>query len=72
LVRPTEEDLGGEVPAQLATERALNIDGLKWELHDAGRYIAAASLAGDYKQSPLDDWKSEGHFLSIGEDEAKM
>jgi hypothetical protein len=36
LVRPTEEDLGGQVPAQLAAERALDGDGLKGELLPTG------------------------------------
>jgi hypothetical protein len=34
---------------------------MKWELRDAGWNVAAASFAGNDKQFPLDDWKSEGH-----------
>jgi hypothetical protein len=45
LVRPTEEDLRGKIPAKFATEGALNGNGLKWKFLDAGRHIAAASLA---------------------------
>jgi hypothetical protein len=72
LVGATEKDLRRQVPALFATEGALNVDGLKRELPDAVRHVAAASLAGDHEQSPLDGWESEGHFLSIGEYEAKM
>jgi hypothetical protein len=67
LVRPTEEDLRWQVPAQLAAEGTLDGDRLKWELLDAGRHIAAASLAGDDERSPLDGWESECHCHSIGE-----
>jgi len=49
LVRPTEEDLGGQVPAQFATEGALNGDGLEREFPDAGWNIVAAFLAGDHE-----------------------
>jgi hypothetical protein len=45
LVRPTEEDLRRQVPAQLAAQGTLNRDGLKGELSDAGWNVAAASLA---------------------------
>jgi hypothetical protein len=47
LVRPTEEDLGGQVPAQFAAEGARHHNGLEWELLPARRHIAAATLAGD-------------------------
>jgi hypothetical protein len=47
LVRPTEEDFGRQVPAKFATQEALNVDGLKWELLPARGHIAAAPLAGD-------------------------
>jgi len=47
LIRSPEEDLRWKVPAQLAAEGALNRDGLKGELPDAGRHVAAASLACD-------------------------
>jgi len=49
LVRPTDEEFGGQVPAQLATEGALDGDGLKAEFPDAGRNVAAASLAGHHE-----------------------
>jgi len=45
LVRTTEEDLGGKVPAQLAAEGALDGDGLKWKVVPASGHIAAAFLA---------------------------
>jgi hypothetical protein len=38
---------GRQVPTQFATEGALNRDGLKRKLPDAGWNIAAASLARD-------------------------
>jgi hypothetical protein len=72
VVRTAQVDLRRQVPAQLAAEGALDRDRLEGEFLPTGGHIAAAALTGDYKQSPLDDWKSEGHFLSIGEDEAKM
>ena len=46
LVRFAEEDLRGEVPALFTTQGTLDRDGLKWELPDAGRHVAAALLAG--------------------------
>jgi hypothetical protein len=49
LVRPTEKNFGGQVPAQFATELALNGDGLEREFADAGGHIAAASLAGHHE-----------------------
>jgi hypothetical protein len=72
LVRPTEEDLGGQVPAKFATKRAFNGDGLKRRFIPTSGHIAAAPLAGDDEQSPLDSWESECHSLSIGEYEAKI
>ena len=36
LVRSPEEHLRGAVPAQFATDGALDRDGLKWEFLDAG------------------------------------
>jgi hypothetical protein len=35
LLGATEEDLGGQIPAQLAAQGTLNVDGLKRELPDA-------------------------------------
>jgi hypothetical protein len=72
LVRPTEEDLGGKVPAQFAAERALDGDGLKWKVIPDSGHITAAPLAGDHKLSPLDAWESECHCPSIGEIKAKV
>jgi len=54
LVGPTEEDFRGEVPAQFATERARNGDGLRWKVIPASGHVAAAPFAGDHEQSPLD------------------
>jgi hypothetical protein len=42
LVRPTEEDLGGQVPARLAAQAALNGDGLEREFPDARLFILFA------------------------------
>jgi hypothetical protein len=53
LVRPTEKNFGGQVPAQFAAKRALNGDGLKGELPDAGWNVAAASLASDDEALPI-------------------
>jgi len=72
LVRPTEEDLGGQVPAQLAAEGTLDRDRPKRELLDAGRHIAVAPLAGDDENLALDGWESECHRHIIGEYEANM
>jgi hypothetical protein len=72
LVWSPEEDLGGQVPAQLAAQGALNGDGLKWKVVPARWDIAAAPLAGDDEQSPLDCWEPECHLPSIGEHEAKI
>jgi hypothetical protein len=45
LVRPTEEDLRWQVPAQFAAQWALDGDGLKWKVVPASGHIAAAFLA---------------------------
>ena len=47
MVRLSEENFGGQVPQQFATEGALNGDGLERKLLQAGGHIAAAPLAGD-------------------------
>jgi hypothetical protein len=47
LVRATEEDFRGQVPAQFAAEGALNRDGLKRKFVPARWNVAAASLACD-------------------------
>ena len=49
LVRSPEEDLRWKVLAQFATEGALDGEGLKGELPDAGWNIAAALLAGHHE-----------------------
>jgi hypothetical protein len=67
LVRPTEEDLGRQVPAKFATERAFHGDGLKWKVIPASGHISAAPFAGDDEQSPLYAWEAECHCMSIGE-----
>jgi hypothetical protein len=72
LVWPTKEDLGGKVPAQLAAKGALDRDGLKWKVVPASGHIAAAPLASDDEQFPLDGWESECHPPSIGEVKAKI
>jgi hypothetical protein len=61
LVRPTEEDLGGQVPAQFAAEGTLDRDRLERELPDAGWHIAAAPFAGDHEDLALDGWEAECH-----------
>jgi hypothetical protein len=53
LVRPTEKYLGGKVPTRFAAKRALNSDGLKGELNDAGWNVAAAFLARNYEALPI-------------------
>jgi hypothetical protein len=40
-----EEDFGGQVPVQFATEGALDGDGLEREFFDAGWNVEAAPLA---------------------------
>jgi hypothetical protein len=72
LVWPTDEDLGGQVPAWFAAERALNGDGLEREFREASGYIAAATLAGYDEQSPLDVGEPKCHTASIGEKRAKL
>ena len=72
LVRATEKNFGGQVPALFATEGTLDRDGLKRKLRDAGRHIAAALLACGHEQSPLYGWESECHSPSIGESKAKV
>ena len=49
LVRPTEEDLRWQVPAQFAAEGAFDRDGLKRKFPDAGRHISAAPFAGHHE-----------------------
>jgi hypothetical protein len=45
LVKSPEGDLRRQVPTQFAAEGALDGNGLKGELPDAGWNVAAASLA---------------------------
>jgi hypothetical protein len=49
LVGVSEEDFGGQVSPQFAAQGALDLDGLKGELPDAGWNVAAASFAGDHE-----------------------
>jgi len=72
LVRPTEEDLAGQVPAQLATKGTRDGHRLKGELVPARGHIAAAPFASDHEVSTLDGWEAECHSLSIGEVKAKV
>jgi len=53
LIDSSKEDLGGQVAAILAAQRALHNDGLERELSHAGRDIPAAFLASHYKGLPL-------------------
>jgi hypothetical protein len=46
LVRATEEDFRGQIPARFTAEGTINGDGLKRKLPDTGWDIAAATLAG--------------------------
>ena len=75
----TSRDERGSLPFCLAchhprTERKnwFLCAGTVSELTDAGWNITAAPFAGHDEQSPLDDWESECHFPSIGEEEANM
>ncbi|MGC9293631.1 MAG: hypothetical protein ACP5EP_13220, partial [Acidobacteriaceae bacterium] len=72
LVKPTEEDLARQVPAQFAAQGALDGDGLKRKFLTPGWYVAAAPLAGDHEVPTLDDWEAECHSLSIGEYKTKV
>ena len=47
LVRPTEKDFSGEVPARFATEGTRDGDGLERKFLPTGEHVAAAPLAGD-------------------------
>ena len=49
MVGATEEDLRGEVPAQLAAERAFDRDGLEGKFLPARGHVAAAAFAGDHE-----------------------
>ena len=70
LVGFSEEDLGGKVPTQFATEGALNSDGLKGELPDAGWNVAAALLAGHHEALPISGhWE---HGSMVGECKANV
>jgi len=54
LVRSAEEDLRWQVPAQFATQWALDGDRLEGELLPARGHIAAAPFAGDHEVPTLD------------------
>jgi hypothetical protein len=64
LVRPTEEDLRGQVPAYLATQGTLDRDRLKRKLLPARGHIAAAPLACDDEVPTLDGGEAECHSLT--------
>jgi len=53
LVRPTEEDLCGQIPSQLTAKAALNRYGLKRKFLPARRHVAAASLALHHEGLPI-------------------
>ena len=67
-MRDTQVDLRGQVAPQLLTERAVHHDGLKRERRYASRNLTTALLARHYKLLSLDNWESECHETSIGED----
>lgn len=60
--------LRGQVALQLVTERAGHHDGLEGERRYASRNLTTALLARHYKLLSLDNWESECHETSIGED----
>jgi hypothetical protein len=66
LVRSPEEDLIGKVPAQFATERALDRDGLEREFPDAGWNVAAAPFAGN--DEGFAAYRAREHVAMIGEE----
>ena len=72
LVRSAEEDLRWQVPAQFATQWALDGDRLEGELLPARGHIAAAPFAGDHEVPTLDAGEAECHSMSIGEVKAKV
>jgi hypothetical protein len=72
LVRPTEEDFRGQVPAQFATQGTLDGDRLERKLIPPGGHVAAAAFAGHREQSPLDGGEPECHSTSISEIKAKL
>jgi hypothetical protein len=65
LVGPAQEHLRRHILPPLATQRTLKNDGLKRELLQPGRHIAAAPLAGDHKK--LACWRTVKHTGIIGE-----
>ena len=70
LVRPSEEDFGGQVPAKFAAEGTLDGDGLERKFLPASGHIAAAFFAGDHEGlAARRRWE---HGNIIGEYKAKM
>lgn len=68
LVRPTKEEFRRQVPARVTAKRTLNGDGLKWELSQTGRHVAAAALAGDHEGFAVSGCLE--HASMIGENKA--
>jgi hypothetical protein len=52
LIDPSKEDLGRQIAALFATQRALHNDGLKREFGHAGRDVPEAFLASHNKGLP--------------------
>ena len=61
MMRLAQKHLRGQVPAQFATEGALDRDRLKRKFILARGHIAAAPLAGDDENLALDGWEPECH-----------
>jgi len=69
LVRPTEEDFGGQVPTHFAAEGALSGDGLKRKFLPTGGNNSAASFARDDEALPISGHLE--HASIIGEKMAR-
>jgi hypothetical protein len=65
LVRSSEKNLRGQVPPLFAAQGTIYRYGLKGELSEPGRHIAAASLARD--NNGLSISRHLEHVLMIGE-----
>jgi len=71
MIRPPEQDLRGQVPAQLPTEGAGNDNWLERKLYYPGGNIPPAPLTLDDEQFSFLD--SEGHSRTIvSEQKAKV
>lgn len=69
-VRVAQKDLGGQIAAQFAAERAGDHDGLEREHFHTRRHLTATSLAR-YDET-LAARNAAKHGNSIGEEEAKV